>query len=212
MYKISGYFEPRDRTCPISNIIQKGMKLQIFLDDKLKSQYTLSSPEFIINNLITGKRNVNYIGSQEIVDKRNKLYCKTFYNAESKKSIFDKVFSKKDRFDLVRGFITQKKEIFDLETIEVFKSQEIISYYEGNWVDYVMIDGDKTWTFDLLEPPQLLSQLFLLPSDLIYRPDYKFLKEKNLEMAQASLNMIYEQDAADQNKRDQYKSNNLLFG
>jgi len=183
------------------------MKLNIVLNDKIKTSYFITSPQFQVNNLLTGKRNVNYIGTQEIIDKKNKLYCKTFYNAESKKSIFDKVFTnKKDRFDFFKGIVTQNKMLFESDSNEVFKSNEVISYYEGNWLDFIMIDGTKTWKFDTYEPPELILQNQVIPSDNSLRNDYKFLKEKNLELAQTWHNILEEQDTEDQKKRDKFKA------
>ena len=206
-YNIQGYFEPVINVGPLTATINRGLHLTIKLNDKIRSVYKMNWPLTITKGIITGNRTINYTGFQKITDTRNKLYSKTFFDIKSKKGIFDKFSpNSKERFDLLKGFITQNKELIEDESLNAFKSDKIISYYEGFWTDNLMIEGKTTWTFEMYEPSRLNSGAQILPSDFTNRVDYINIKLNNLEQAGVEFDKIYQEQKADNKKRKEFNS------
>lgn len=47
----------------------------------------------------------------------------------------------------------------------------MISYIEGNWIDYVMIDGDNYWEINKCQKTPAVDESNPLPSDSRFRKD-----------------------------------------
>ena len=202
-FKAHGFFEPKENCGTSCTKIQKGMKLFLEIKDNDQTTYEINSPIFKVEGLISGNRTVNWTGSQVILDKKNKIYAKSIFDIENKKGFFKKLFfnNKKERFDYFKGIITKNIELISNDSLEIFSSNDVEKYYEGNWVDFVSIDGKKTWDFSTVEAEAFLLQNDLIPSDTSLRTDISYLKEKNYTFAKMSFDMIYNQADSDSKKR-----------
>jgi hypothetical protein len=165
------------RTYPNSVRVKSLGKQKIVFKDEAKTTYILKiNPDVYITGLVLGKREVRYENVIEIKDKTNKLYVQARFNPE-KQGFFEKMFSKTKatRSDFFKGFITKNKELLKDTSRKAFYSKDMISYFEGQWLEYVIIDGDTYWELGREMPSKLISAPNHLESDSVNRPDLQLL-------------------------------------
>ena len=150
-----------------------------------------------------GNRVVNYKGNVTITDTTNKIYTQLRMQA-GEKSFTAGLFQKNDtRADFFKGLITKNPELLKDMSRKAFYSKDMISYIEGNWFDYVMIDGDNYWEIDKVKPGKLVSIPDPLQSDSTLRSDLRALIEGNEAEAQRQKEILEEIQRNDRKLREQ---------
>eukprot|EP00831_Metopus_contortus_P062125 TRINITY_DN54108_c0_g1_i2.p2 TRINITY_DN54108_c0_g1~~TRINITY_DN54108_c0_g1_i2.p2 ORF type:complete len:111 (+),score=9.67 TRINITY_DN54108_c0_g1_i2:163-495(+) len=86
-----------------------------------------------------------------------------------------------------------------------FYSKDVISYIEGNWIDYVMIDGDNYWEIEMPLPYPLTKKESPLPSDCRYREDLVALITSTEEESQKEKDRLEELQRNDRKLREKSK-------
>ena len=80
----------------------------------------------------------------------------------------------------------------------------MLSYIEGNWIDYVMIDGERYWEIDKQLPLPVTNLTDPLPSDSSYREDLKAFIANNEEEAQKQKEIMEEIQRNDRKLREKF--------
>lgn len=175
---------------------------RIVLKDKAKTTYIIDFPWAETKGFMFGARVFSYKGNIRIRDKTNKLYAQLRLNA-GEKSFAEGLFKGQDaRNDFFKGLITKNKALLKDMSRKAFYSKDMISYVEGLWIDYVMIDGDKYWEIDKVPFVPLVREPNPLPSDSLYRNDLKALISGNLEESQKQKEIMEEIQRNDRKLRD----------
>lgn len=171
-------------TYPNTAILKTIGKRHIIFNDQQSTHYSIDFPVVEVKGGLFGKRILNFVDSIKITDKTNKIYGQIRFKA-GEKSFSEGLFKKsKERSDFFKGFITKSKSLLQDNSKKAFYSKEMISYIEGYWIDYLMIDGDKYWEIGKEQPTPLTKATNLLNSDSDYRADLQAMKIGNLEQAQ----------------------------
>ena len=146
---------------------------KIIMKDSARTTYVIKYPWAESNGTMFGLPSFSYNGDIVIKDKTNKIYTLIRLN-EGKKTFTEGWFKKKGiRNDFFQGLITKNKGLLKETNKKVFYSKDMISYIEGNWIDFVMIDGEKYWEIDKQLPLPVTDIEDPLPSDSRYRDDLK---------------------------------------
>lgn len=177
---------------------------KIIMKDSAKTTYLIKYPWAESKGFMFGLPAFSYNGDIVIKDKTNKLYALLRLNA-GKKSFTEGWFKKKDvRNDFFKGLITKNKALLKDTSKKVFYSKEMLSYIEGNWIDYVMIDGEKYWEIDEQVPLPVTDVKDLLPSDSSFRPDLQaFINDDETE-AQKQKEILENIQRNDRKLREQF--------
>ena len=176
---------------------------RIVLKDANKTTYMIEYPWAECKGFMFGNRVVNYKGNVTITDTTNKIYVQLRMQA-GEKSLAEGLFRKNDaRADFFKGLITKNPELLKDMSRKAFYSKDMISYIEGNWFDYVMIDGDNYWEIDKVKPGKLVSVPDPLPSDSTFRPDLRAFIEGNDAEAQKQKEILEEIQRNDRKLREQ---------
>lgn len=177
-------------TYPNSIKVKSIGKHVITLKDEQKTTIILKKrPNVQVEGLVVGKRTMAYIDILEIEDPLNKVYAQARFNAD-KQGFFEKIFNKTKatRPDFFKGFITMNKELLNDTSKKAFYSKDMISYFEGQWLEYLIIDGEHFWDLGKELPANLIPAENPLKSDSRFRVDLNLLVDKNLEKAQKEKN------------------------
>ncbi len=177
---------------------------RIMLKDPQHTEYEIEYPWVECRGFMFGTRTVNYKGIINITDKTNKIYAQLRLCAGDK-SFAEGIFKKQGiRYDFFKGMITKSPALLKDMSRKAFYSKDMISYIEGNWIDYVMIDGDKYWELDKVQPEPIVPASNPLPSDSRFRPDLQALAAGNETEAQRQKEIMEELQRNDRKLRDQY--------
>jgi len=182
-------------------------KHMIVLKDEQKTTYELvKRPDVIVEGLVIGKRTMSYVNNLELEDKTNKIYAQGRFNPE-KQGVFEKIFNKTTftRPDFFKGFITKNKELLKDASRKAFYSKEMLSYFEGQWLEFLVIDGEKYWDLEYDRPATAYEIDDPLPSDSTLRPDMKPLVEGNLDKAQKEKDILEDIQRNDRKLRADFK-------
>ncbi len=177
---------------------------RITLKDKQKTTYVIEYPWAESKGFMFGARSFCYQGNVVIEDQTNKIYAQIRLNA-GEKSFTEGLFKKQDvRNDFFKGLITKNKALLKDMSRKAFYSKDMLCYIEGNWIDYVMIDGDKYWEIDTVKPLPIVSVKDPLPSDSSNRADLKaFIVGDEVE-AQKQKEIMEEIQRNDRKLREPY--------
>ena len=187
------------RTYPNSiKVASLGRQRLIFKDSKRTEYVVKRNPEANIGGLVIGKRQVKYENVLILKDKTNGLYVQAQFNPD-KQGFFERVFSKTvaKRSDFFKGFITRNKALAHDFTRKAFYSKDMLSYFEGHWLEYVLIDGEIYWQLGNELPAKLISRPDHLESDSCCRPDLQALMtgdEKTAQIKKDELEDIQRRD------------------
>lgn len=99
--------------------------------------------------------------------------------------------------------ITKNKALLQDESPKAFYSKDMISYIEGNWIDYVMIDGDNYWEIGQATKTPLAPIENPLPSDSRYREDLLALINSTEDEAQKEKERLEEIQRRDRKLREE---------
>jgi hypothetical protein len=177
---------------------------KIIMKDSAKTTYLIKYPWAESKGFMFGLPAFSYNGDIVIKDKTNKIYAMLRLNA-GKKSFTEGWFKKSNvRNDFFKGLITKSKALLKDTSKKIFYSKEMLSYIEGNWIDYVMIDGEKYWEIDKQLPLPVTDATNPLPSDSSYREDLKAFKANNEEEAQRQKEIMEEVQRNDRKLRDKF--------
>jgi len=196
-------------TYPTSiKVINKGKNVAIFNDEQ-KTTYTIKErPETQIHGTIFGERTMHYTGCMLIKDKTNKIYAQARFNPE-KQGMLEKLFSKTKatRPDFFKGLITKNKKLLKDTSRKAFYSKDMISYFEGEWLEYIIIDGEHYWELGKKQPMNIFPAAETLPSDSAYRKDIEPLAKGDLETAQKAKEELENLQRYDRKLRAEFKKN-----
>jgi len=178
---------------------------RIKLKDAKETTYLIEFPWAECKGFMFGTRSFRYNGSFTITDMTNKMYAQLRMNAGDK-SFAEGLFKKQDsRNDFFKGFITKSEALLKDTSRKAFYSKEIISYIEGNWIDYMMIDGDKYWEMGKVKPAPVTEPTNPLPSDATFRSDLQQLIAGDLDKSQKEKERLEEIQRNDRKLREQAK-------
>ena len=182
-----------------------GQQSVVFKDEQHTTYKVRVNPEVFIGGLMMGKRVIAYENFMEIKDVTNKLYMQARFNPE-KQGFFDKIFSKTTatRSDYFKGFITKNKKLLKDTSRKAFYSKEMLSYFEGQWLEQVIIDGDCYWQLGREQPVALIGAAQPLESDSTHRPDLQFLAQENEAEAQRKKDELEEMQRRDRKLREPF--------
>lgn len=121
----------------------------------------MKDPVMQINNLISGERALNFIGTMTITDHINKLEVIVTYNppkAEGGGGMFKSFKSK------LFGAAKHKDQLSDAVLIQIFqkalngssKEKVLVGEGSGSWLEYIQFDGKVYWTVDDERPSWLM--------------------------------------------------------
>lgn len=176
---------------------------RIILKDPQHTTYEIEFPWAECKGFMFGTRTINYKGNIKITDQTNKIYAQLRLNAGDK-SFAEGLFKKQDmRGDFFKGMITRSEALLKDMSRKAFYSKDMISYIEGNWIEYVMIDGEKYWELDKVEPAPLVPLSDPLPSDSRYRADLQALIAGNEAESQRQKEMMEDVQRNDRKLREQ---------
>ncbi len=159
---------------------------RVHFNDIAHTQYVIKEfPILVVGGSVIGRRTMIYEGNLTIKDKTNKIYVQARFNPE-KQGFFERVFNKteKHRSDFFKGFITCRKELLKDDSRKAFYSKDMISYFEGNWLENIKIDGDMYWEVGNDKVYELVTAPGCLESDSTKRPDLQALAAGKEEDAQ----------------------------
>jgi hypothetical protein len=175
---------------------------RIILKDLAQTTYIIDFPWAECKGFMFGTRIFNFNGIIRIRDKTNKLYAQIRLNAGAK-GFAEGLFKKQDvRSDFFKGLITKNKTLLKDMTRKAFYSKDMLSYFEGAWIDHVMIDGDMYWEMGKVQPLPLDRHPSPLPSDSRYRADLQALLAGNEAESQKQKEVLEEFQRNDRKLRD----------
>eukprot|EP00826_Nyctotherus_ovalis_P048672 TRINITY_DN5757_c0_g1_i14.p1 TRINITY_DN5757_c0_g1~~TRINITY_DN5757_c0_g1_i14.p1 ORF type:complete len:418 (+),score=154.50 TRINITY_DN5757_c0_g1_i14:73-1326(+) len=177
---------------------------KIIMKDSARTTYLIKYPWAESKGFMFGLPSFSYYGDIVIKDKTNKIYAMLRLHA-GKKSFAEAWFKKSDvRNDFFKGLITKNKALLKDSSKKVFYSKDMLSYIEGNWIDYVMIDGEKYWEIDKQLPLPVKDATNPLPSDSSFRDDLKaFIANDEVE-AQKQKEIMEDIQRNDRKQREKY--------
>ena len=189
-----------------AKVVTDGIKT-IILYGPNHSIYTVNNPEVLISGIMVGTRLFKFQGDLVFEDKVNKLYGHIRLNPNAK-GFFSGIFSKSNqREDSFKGFITNNKELLKNVKDSTYKSKDILSICEGNWIEHMIFDGKDYWDIELYSlTPVIIRSNHLLPSDSSLRPDVDALKKGNAIESQKLKEQLENSAKQDQKLRDSAKS------
>ena len=203
-YTIDGSQEFSLKAYPNSAIFRCIGFRRIVLKDKAKTTYIIKFPWTEGKGFMFGARYFTFKGDVTIKDKTNKIYTQLRLDA-GEKSFAEGLFKKQEtRNDFFKGMITKNKALIKDMSRKAFYSKEMISYIEGHWIDYVMIDGEKYWEIGAVKTPLLTPVTNPLPSDSCYREDLKSFIADNEAESQKNKEIMEEIQRNDRKLREQY--------
>lgn len=191
-YKIKGFRETSAIASGNSVIANVQGPFNIEFKD---ANITAYFPPFSFFGLVYGKRMFGYNGIFKIEDTKNGLIAIIDINPKQQsKGFFGSIFGKKEKIfpDYFKGYIAkttdvkydQKKNIYNVD------ENKILSHIEGEYNNYVEIDGKNTWNIAEYPFADIYLQNYMLPSDSQFRSDLILYKNEKIEMAQyAKMNM-----------------------
>jgi hypothetical protein len=194
-------------TYPTSiKITTKGKNVAIFNDEQKTTYSIRERPEAQVHGVIFGQRTVCYAGCMMIKDETNNIYAQARFNPE-KQGMLEKFFSKTKatRPDFFKGLITRNKELLKDISRKAFYSKDMISYFEGEWLEYIIIDGEKYWELGKKQPMELFPVADTLPSDSAHRKDIQPLSKGDLETAQKAKEELESLQRHDRKLRAEFK-------
>lgn len=197
-------------TYPTSVKISYKGKQVITFNDEQKTTYVLKErPEGQVNGLVFGQRTLHYTGCMLIKDKTNKIYAQARFNPD-KQGMLEKLFgkTKATRSDFFKGLITKNKELLKDTSRKAFYSKDMLSYFEGEWLEYVIIDGDHYWELGKKQPVEIFPVHDPLPSDSSFRLDIQPLAKGDLEAAQKAKEELENLQRTDRKLRAEFKKAN----
>jgi len=158
--------------------IQAGKHLIKFADGQT---IAMDGPQIMIEGLVFGSRQFNFIGMMKLADVKNNLYADIIFNPDSK-GFFGGMFSKQTTpTDHFRGTIYSKDPHDSGDELLPIKTIASIS---GIWTEYLEIDGERLYQL-WEQPPIKLEHLEgSLESDCTKRRDLKALINEGEKEAQ----------------------------
>ena len=157
--------------------------------------YIATFCKFVVTGLIMGKKYFGYEGNLKIEDKTNVLTSILNVNPKPEsKGFFSNMFSKKEKNfpDYLRGFICETSNLKYDSKNDIYScdSQAILANIEGEYSNYLNIDGKCYWDLTELISALPCKQDFILPSDSLLRNDLILFKHGKLEISQyAKMNL-----------------------
>eukprot|EP00826_Nyctotherus_ovalis_P055554 TRINITY_DN7387_c0_g1_i18.p1 TRINITY_DN7387_c0_g1~~TRINITY_DN7387_c0_g1_i18.p1 ORF type:complete len:417 (+),score=165.92 TRINITY_DN7387_c0_g1_i18:109-1359(+) len=194
-------------TYPSSIRIYSKGKHVVTFNDEQKTTYVLKErPEGQISGVIVGQRIMYYTGFMVIKDKTNKLYAQVRFNPE-KQGMLEKIFgkTKATRSDFFKGLITKSKDLLKDTSRKAFYSKEMLSYFEGEWLEHIIIDGDYYWELGKKTPMEIFPDPGALPSDSAFRADIQPLAKGDMETAQKEKENLENLQRNDRKLRAEFK-------
>ena len=177
---------------------------KIIMKDKDKTTYIIKYPWVESKGFMFGLPVFTYNGDIIVEDITHGLYAMIRLNA-GKKTFAEGLFKKSDeRSDFFKGLITKNKELLKDISKKVFYSKDMISYIEGYWIDYVMIDGEMYWELNNQKPLPIVDSADPLPSDSSFREDLKCFIENNEEESQKQKEILENIQRNDRKLREPY--------
>ncbi len=188
-----------------ARVTSLGRQKVIFKDEKHTTYKVKRNPEAYLCGVILGKRAMAYEEFMEIKDVTNKLYMQARFNPE-KQGFFERVFSKTTatRSDFFKGFITRNKALLKDSSRKAFYSKDMVTYFEGQWLEYVIMDGEYYWLLGREQRAGLVSQPDHLPSDSVNRTDLQALVRGNEAEAQKQKDIIEDEQRHDRKLREPF--------
>jgi hypothetical protein len=154
------------------------------------STYKIFFPEFKLSGTLFGNRSIKYHGTMNVVDEANDLLAYVEMEPDDR-GFFKKIFSRKKGAmpDYFKGIITilSKNSKFDKKEncfTNVDQSKHILCSIEGEFTNYVKLDGVNYWEHDKCEHPPFKRMSYTLPSDSTFREDLNWLKKGDEGMSQ----------------------------
>ena len=165
---------------------------KIVFNDPAHTTYKISFPWSEATGVMFGTRYMTYKGNINIKDKTNKLYAQLRLCAGGR-SFVEGVYKQQDvRNDFFKGFITNNKALLKDLTRKAFYSRDMISYIEGQWIDFLKIDGDLCWTIGQERAFPVIPHPDPLPSDSRFRTDLIAFLTSSEENAQREKEIMEE--------------------
>ena len=148
------------------------------------------APDMRISGVILGQRNVNFYGSFEINDLKNKLAMRVTF--EQDQGMIGSIAG------TLGGFLTGKKKELpsDFFKAKIFRynddndEKEEICQGTGSWLEYVRFGGQMLWSINMKPGEMWRVSSDHLPSDSVYRPDLVCLLNGDVERAQVKKDEI----------------------
>ena len=194
-------------TYPNSIKITTTGKHIITFKDKDQTTFELKEhPEGYVGGLAIGQRTLSYTGFMLIEDVKNKVYAQARFNPD-KQGMLEKLFSKTKatRSDFFKGIITKNPELLKDASRKAFYSKDMISYFEGEWLEYIIIDGEHYWELGKGFPVDIIGVAEPLPSDSTLRPDIGPLAKKDNETTQKAKGTLENNQRSDRKLRTEFK-------
>eukprot|EP00826_Nyctotherus_ovalis_P058190 TRINITY_DN7984_c0_g1_i17.p1 TRINITY_DN7984_c0_g1~~TRINITY_DN7984_c0_g1_i17.p1 ORF type:complete len:419 (+),score=105.35 TRINITY_DN7984_c0_g1_i17:198-1454(+) len=194
-------------TYPNSIKVRSLGKHVVILKDEEKTTIELvKRPNVLVEGLVVGKRTMSYIDTLEIEDKTNGIYAQGRFNPE-KQGLLEKIFNKTKftRPDFFKGFITKNKGLLEDASRKAFYSKDMISYFEGQWLEFLVIDGESYWDLEKNRPVINYGIKNPLPSDSVNRADLGPLTEGKLETAQKEKEALEDVQRGDRKLRAEFR-------
>ncbi len=206
-YTIYARHQVEARTYPNTLRVTAVGKLRVvFKDEKHTTYLVTESPQAHISGLVVGQRVVLYEGSMEIMDVTNGIYMQARFNTE-KQGFFERIFSKTKatRSDYFKGFITKNKELLKDTSRKAFYSKDIVTYFEGQWLENLVMDGEYYWQLGRENASKVISAPDHLESDSVNRKDLQVLARGDEAEAQKCKDEIEEVQRRDRKLREPFQ-------
>lgn len=176
-------------TWPNSIVAKKGkFKPVLKLKDSRATLYTITYPTFTISNTLIGKIHAHYNDEMIFKDKTNKLIGVVRFQPDNP-GLLDGFYGlignyQETRKDFFRGFITLNKDLIKNHKRSAYQSKDIISYFEGHWIEEIMFDGTNYWEIDQIKDEIVIPTQNPLPSDSRFRSDLQEFIQDHTEEAE----------------------------
>lgn len=162
----------------------EGSLILDFKGEKLECVYG----DYLLHGVVFGARSVTYKSSFYIIDRTNNLI--SFFEVNPKETGFiGSLFGlgKKNFPDYLKGYITDLSNVkYDKKhkTYSLVNDKVYYSVIEGEFTNYLNIDGKEYWSNERNNPAQQLKQEFTLESDSRLRDDLLLYKNGQNELSQ----------------------------
>ena len=180
------------RTYPNSaKVTFTGSETAIFKDEAKTTYIVEEHPTIRVGGTMLGKRTLTYENNLTITDVTNKIFAQARFDPD-KQGLLERIFKKTEhhRPDFFKGFITKNKALTKDSSRKAFYSKDMISYFEGNWLENIKIDGDVYWEICTEEIKPLIDFPGSLESDSTKRPDSQAWKNEREDEAQKYKEML----------------------
>lgn len=207
-YKLYGYNEPEAslniNSCDIS---AKGRTIIEYPDG---TRHFFGNSKILLGGTVMGDRTLDFTGSFQVVDQKNKLIAHVDINPDERGFIGNFVSNKNTFPDYCKGIITEMSNAtYDKEKgLYIIKDKnKKLSSFEGEFSGSIEFDGKVLWELKDNNFPKMFRQKIILPSDSCFREDLYFLIQGKEDQAGIYKNIMEEKQRKDRKLREDFVKN-----